>query len=107
MDPYHNSDQQTDYLFERLKDIEVRTEQMRQESERLRRIKDEAKMKVARKFPHLFPQQQLHGRGDGFDEISAAADTTSSSSISSGDLTKSEGDAEVYGARSGARMSTL
>ena len=105
MDTYHNSDQQTDYLFERLKDIEVRTEQMRQESERLRRIKDEAKMKVARKFPHLFPQQQLYG--DGFDEISAAADTTSSSSVSSGDMTKSEGDAEVYGARGGARMSTL
>ena len=36
-----------------------------------------------------------------------AVDTTSSSSISSGDMTKSEGDAEVYGARSGARMSAL
>ena len=90
----YSSDQQTDYLYEKLKDIEVRTEQMRLESERLRQIKDEAKMNVARQFPHLFPR---HRQQEGFDEISASSST--SSSLSSGGMTKSEGDAEVHGAR--------
>ena len=69
-------DRQTEYLFERLQEIEYRTEEMRRESERLRMIKDEAKAKVVKQFPHLFTRRdrKVTETAEGFaNEFSVAS----------------------------------
>ena len=83
----------TQQLMRQLKEIEKKSAQMRKETERLRLLKDEAKQKVKENFPYIF-KRQLYEAGNEQDSIRFTEDELeiSDTSISSGDMTKSEGD---------------
>ena len=83
----------TQQLMRQLKEIEKKSAQMRKETERLRLLKDEAKQKVKENFPHIF-KRQFYDAGNEQDSIRFTEDELeiSDTSISSGDMTKSEGD---------------
>ena len=85
--------EKTQQLMKQLKEIEKKSIQMRKETERLRLLKDEAKQKVKENFPHIF-RRQLYESGNEQDSIRFTEDELeiSDTSISSGDMTKSEGD---------------
>ena len=85
----------TQLLMKRLNEIEKKSSQMRKETERLRKLKDEAKQKVKENFPHIF-KSDIHGIVDITDSnhirFTEHELETSDTSISSGDMTRSEGD---------------
>ena len=85
--------EKTQQLMRQLKEIERKSIQMRKETERLRLLKDEAKQKVKDNFPHIFKRQLFEG-GNEQDSIRFTEDELeiSDTSISSGDMTRSEGD---------------
>ena len=87
--------EKTQQLMKRLSEIEKKSIQMRKETERLKKLKDEAKQKVKDNFPHLF-MRGLQDNGFANDEDSVMFTEEeleiSDTSFSSGDMTRSEGD---------------
>ena len=90
----------TQLLMKRLDEIAKKSMQMRRETERLRKLKEEAKQKVKENFPHLFKNNifQLEGMSNS-EHIRFSEDELerSDTSFSSGDMTKSEGDETAIG----------
>ena len=96
--------EKTQQLMKHLKEIEQKSIQMRMETERLRNLKDEAKKKVKENFPHIF-KSNFHDieNENNADSIRFTEDELeiSDTSVSSGDITRSEGDETTsrFGAR--------
>ena len=82
--------EKTQLLLKRLSEIEKKSKQMRNETERLRKLKDEAKQTVMENFPHLFKKDINGIQGlNRSNHIRVTEDELemSETSFSSGDMT--------------------